>query len=406
MASASRASRDRLSVRSPFRPRCVENQLRLRTLTPPRNPQTDVLYKNIQHAFFQPGEGELIVLLHLHLRYPILVGKKKVKDVQFYTEVTEVASDLRDKKSYYYGDQDEFEEERVERERRRKHNLAYQTFVNQVSEIEGFVGLEFDIPYRELGFFGVPFKSNVFLQPTVHCLVNLTEAPFFVLTLDEVEIVHFERVSNTSNLRNFDMAVVFKDYHKPVLRISAIPVDSLEPIKEWLEFRPPRPDPPVPPPPPRSFLIVRCDLHSSINIKFSETSSSIAWPQVMARILEDLQAFYDIGGWGILDPQDYEEEESEEESEGSDFAPEQAASEEEESSDSEYSDASEKSSKSGSDEEDPEDEDTRTTKSSEGVTTRTRRRMATALRTGIPLTSVPQTVMLLLRRLRSRRQNR
>lgn len=46
--------------------------------------------------------------------------------------------------------------------------------------------LEFDIPYRELGFPGVPGRTSNFLMPTVHCLVQLIEPPFFVLTLDEV----------------------------------------------------------------------------------------------------------------------------------------------------------------------------------------------------------------------------
>ena len=32
------------------------------------------------------------------------------------------------------------------------------------------------------------------LQPTTNCLVNLSEQPPFVLVLDEVELVHFERV--------------------------------------------------------------------------------------------------------------------------------------------------------------------------------------------------------------------
>jgi len=31
-------------------------------------------------------------------------------------------------------------------------------------------------------------------MPTVHCLVQLIEPPFFVLTLEEVEIAHFERI--------------------------------------------------------------------------------------------------------------------------------------------------------------------------------------------------------------------
>jgi nucleosome binding factor SPN SPT16 subunit len=35
--------------------------------------------------------------------------------------------------------------------------------------------VEFDAPFRELGYPGVPFRSTVLLQPTSGCLVNLTE---------------------------------------------------------------------------------------------------------------------------------------------------------------------------------------------------------------------------------------
>lgn len=41
--------------------------------------------------------------------------------------------------------------------------------------------LEFDIPYRDLGWHGVPHREMVFIQPTVNCLVNLTEMPFFIV---------------------------------------------------------------------------------------------------------------------------------------------------------------------------------------------------------------------------------
>jgi len=39
----------------------------------------DVLYANVQHAIFQPCEKEVLVLIHLHLRNPIIIGKKKNK---------------------------------------------------------------------------------------------------------------------------------------------------------------------------------------------------------------------------------------------------------------------------------------------------------------------------------------
>ena len=49
--------------------------------------KVDILYNNIKHALFQPCDGEMIILLHFHLKNPIMFGKKKQQDVQFYTEV-------------------------------------------------------------------------------------------------------------------------------------------------------------------------------------------------------------------------------------------------------------------------------------------------------------------------------
>jgi len=51
-----------------------------------------------------------------------------------------------------------------------------------------------DMPFRNLGFNGVHSRSNVLLQPTTDCLVSLTETPFLVITLADVEIAHLERV--------------------------------------------------------------------------------------------------------------------------------------------------------------------------------------------------------------------
>ena len=52
-----------------------------------RGDKVDILYNNIKNAFFQPCDGEMIILLHFHLRHAIMFGKKKQLDVQFYTEV-------------------------------------------------------------------------------------------------------------------------------------------------------------------------------------------------------------------------------------------------------------------------------------------------------------------------------
>lgn len=96
---------------------------------------------------------------------------------------------LKDGRTKY--DADEIEDEQREKQFRARLNNEFQSFVRKVEEMTDF---EFDIPYRDLGFYGVPGRSSVFLQPTVHCLVSLSEPPFFVLTLQDVEIAYFERV--------------------------------------------------------------------------------------------------------------------------------------------------------------------------------------------------------------------
>lgn len=39
----------------------------------------DILFSNIKHLFFQPCDHEVIVLIHVHLKSPIMIGKKKAK---------------------------------------------------------------------------------------------------------------------------------------------------------------------------------------------------------------------------------------------------------------------------------------------------------------------------------------
>jgi len=242
--------------------------------------KVDIIYSNIKHAFFQPAERELIVLVHFHLHNAIMIGKKKTVDVQFYTEVMEVSQALGPQR-HRFGDAEELEDEQRERELRNRLNQEFQNFVKKVEELG--VGIEFDIPYRELGFYGVPFRNNVLLQPTVHCLVNLVEAPFFVLTLSEVEIAYFERVQ--FSLRYFDLVFVLKDWNKPVVHINGIPVESLDTIKEWLD---------------------------SCDIKYYEGTKNLVWPRVMQQIRENPKKFWKAGGWNFLESESSDEENNEE----------------------------------------------------------------------------------------------
>ena len=209
------------------------------------------------------------------------------------------------------------ERERETRKRRKKRKKKNSRFpsTKQISKKKSNtpsdLELEFEVPFRELGFTGVPHRSAAFVIPTVNCLVELTEMPFTVITLSEVVVVNLERVG--FGLRNFDMALVFKDPHREVVRIDAIPMTSLDTIREWL---------------------------SSVDIKFYESKTNLNWKQVLKSITEDPEAFREAGGWGFLDMEASDDEEGEDSEDGDEeFAPSDSGEEEEEESSDEDDDS-------------------------------------------------------------------
>lgn len=247
-----------------------------------RNDKVDIMYNNIKHAIYQPCDGEMIILLHFNLKNPIMLNKKKHFDIQLYTEVGEITTDLG--KRQHMHDRDDYAAEVAERELRNKLKQAFKSFCDKVeTATKGEV--QFEIPLRELAFFGVPKKSNVLLQPTPNALVNLTDSDPTVITLSEIELVHFERVS--FQLKNFDIVIIFKDYSAKPLSIAAVEMCKLEDIKNWLD---------------------RCD------IKFTSGTTNLNWPALMKKITSDLDSFFEEGGWAFLDD-DVSDEEGEEEDE-------------------------------------------------------------------------------------------
>ena len=244
------------------------------------------MYRNIRHALFQPAENDLMTLIHFNLVNPIMVGKKKTADVQLYTEVMDVNETLDARRNHY--DPDELEDEQRDRERRNKINRTFQTFVRRVQQEVwerdfADLALEFEIPFRELGFNGIPSKvrSMVTIYPTVNCLIELTEAPFTVVTMADVQLVSLERVG--FNLRQFDMVLVFKDLQREVLTINAIESKSLDTIKEWL---------------------------TSMDIKYYENKLNLQWRNIIKSILEDPEGFLESGGWSFLDHDKSDSEEA------------------------------------------------------------------------------------------------
>jgi nucleosome binding factor SPN SPT16 subunit len=289
--------------------------------------KVDVIYANIKHAIFQPVENELIVLIHFRLRNSIMIGTKKTIDVQFYTEAG-IQSDDLDLRRRAGMDLDEIQAEQRERKFKEKLNKEFKNFIESVQTISNET-IDFDIPYRELGFHGVPFKSSVFIMPSVNCLVSLIENPFFVVTLNDIEVAHFERVQ--FNLKNFDLVLIFKDYSVNPLRICTIPAEFLDPIKDWL---------------------------NDIDIVYSESLNPLNWGNVMKEITKDLNNFIEEGACNFLQESDDEESQGQDDAsinEDSVFS--SADAENSGISESEYSDESEEAEESGSQEDLESDED-------------------------------------------------
>mmetsp|Transcript_22159 Transcript_22159/g.52512 ORF Transcript_22159/g.52512 Transcript_22159/m.52512 type:complete len:1066 (-) Transcript_22159:1005-4202(-) len=253
--------------------------------------RVDLAFKNMKNCFYQPSHKEHLVLIHFHLHDAIMVGKKKHFDIQFYVEVVEQSYALDQARRGGY-DPDELEEEQRERALRNRMNAEFKTFAQKIEEQAG--DIEFDIPYRELGFHGLINKTTSLIMPTVNALVELIEFPWLVVQIGEIEIVHFERV--IFGLKNFDMMIVFKDLKKDPIQIGTINMQQLDQVKTWLD---------------------------SCNIKFYEGVANLHWPAIMKTVREDPRGFYEGDSWRFLDLEQRvsDEEGSSEEEEESSFAP-------------------------------------------------------------------------------------
>ncbi|AAS53040.2 AER360Cp [Eremothecium gossypii ATCC 10895] len=236
----------------------------------------DILFSNVKNLFFQPCKGELIVIIHIHLKNPILMGKKKIQDVQFYREASDMAVDetgngrRNQMKFRRYGDEDELEQEQEERRKRAALDKEFRYFAEAIAEASNGL-VEVDHPFRDLGFQGVPSRSAVFCMPTRDCLIQLVEPPFLVVNLSEVEICILERVQ--FGLKNFDMVFVYKDFTKPVTHINTIPIEQLEFIKSWL---------------------------TDVDIPYTVSTINLNWATIMKSLQDDPHQFFLDGGWSFL----------------------------------------------------------------------------------------------------------
>lgn len=82
--------------------------------------------------------------------------------------------------------------------------------------------------------------------------MHLSELPFLVVTLAEIEVAHLERVQY--GLKNFDLVFVLQDFTRPPIHINTIPSEDLENVKDWL---------------------------NSCDIPTTEGPVNLSWPQIM-----------------------------------------------------------------------------------------------------------------------------
>ncbi|KAH9411815.1 Spt16/Cdc68-like protein [Ordospora pajunii] len=244
-----------------------------------------ILFANVRHVFFSEGEIENSTILHLHLNASLTAGER-IFNVQFYQDASSNLVHDTMKRG------DEHMEYIIEKEEQQRQEVLNARFMEFVRRIEAETPMKVQIPHD--GFYGVPFKENVMIKQTHECLVSVEEAPYFVLSLEDIEVVNFERVVST--VKTVDVLFILKNKHpvhvvmknksRLLVSIQSVDVQSVDKLKDYLDLN---------------------------NVLFMETSVSIRWTNVIASIMKDPISFYEDGAWSGLMVGDNDEPEEESE---------------------------------------------------------------------------------------------
>jgi nucleosome binding factor SPN SPT16 subunit len=264
----------------------------------------DMLFDNIKHVIFQPAVKSIYVIYHVTLKKPIEINRKNVAEIQFVAEVmesSEVASGAR--RSY----EEELAAEERDEERIKQTNKQFITFAYAVEERSK---LKTQLPTSQFAFDGVHARSMTTFKASREVLWAITDTPAFTQSVEEIEVVSFERVIPGG--ATFDMSLILKDYNKPVITINSIPRTSLETIKDWC---------------------------LSARLYYMETTVNPNWRVTMKDIREDpdWDPWLRGEGWSVLNNETNDEEDEEGDDDDSDSDSTYYEDEDEESSDSDDS---------------------------------------------------------------------
>ncbi|OQS54990.1 spt16 [Ecytonucleospora hepatopenaei] len=231
---------------------------------------THFLFSNIKSIFYQMGDFDVVSLVHFNFKEPILVNDKPTRNLQFHK-----------KQGVNYHDTGRRENEHLALLRQQEEedelyrvNRDFTAFIDRIENETSFRP-----QLLQKGFYGVYHKESTAISVTENSLVSVNETPFFILYLDDVEIVNFERVTYAT--KTFDCVFVFKDKKRAPKVIGSIETTKLNYMKTTLD---------------------------SLNKVFMETKISINWNNLMITIMKDPLGFYNGGGWSELLIESPEEE--------------------------------------------------------------------------------------------------
>lgn len=238
----------------------------------------DMLFDNIKHVIFQPAVKSIYVIYHVTLKKPIEVNRKSVSEIQFVAEVmesSELASGAR--RSY----EEELQAEERDEERIKQTNKQ---FINFAHAVEQRSNIKTQLPTSQFAFDGVHARSMTTFKASREVLWAIIDTPAFTQSVEEVEVVSFERVIPGG--ATFDMSLIPKDYNKPVVSISSIPRNALDTIKDWC---------------------------LSARLYYMETTVNPNWRVTMKDIREDADwdPWQRGEGWSVLNNETNDEEDEE-----------------------------------------------------------------------------------------------